>query len=184
MVLDINTGGYSLQEVERRKVFGDIRELKCFILDTSEDWLKVFSTKTGSLEDLAKVPAGSKHLAITDISGSEQIAVMGTLTEGGFLHTFSRAFNCVTASCNMKTTAHTGRGLYQLQDKLIIAVTNRVMTVSPAPASLETLLGRMAQPAQEVVACLSEQVLNMPDMPEHLIMDCLHLLLESEADLD
>ena len=192
LVLDINTGAHSLQEVVRREVFSDVRELKCFILGrkwsvilvTSGDSLQVFNTQTGSLEDLAKVPAGSKHLAITDITGSDQIAVMGTLTEGGFLHTFSRAFSCVTASCNMKTTAHTGRGLYHLQDKLLVAVTNRVMTVSPAAASLETLLGRMSQPDQKVAASLSEQVLNMPDMSEHLIIDCLHLLLESEADLD
>ena len=42
----------------------------------------------------------------------------------------------------------------------------------------------MSQPDQKVAASLSEQVLNMPDMSEHLIIDCLHLLLESEADLD
>ena len=192
LVLDITTGAHSLEEVVRRKVFSDIRQLKCFILDskssvtmvTSGDTLKVFNTKTGNLEDLANVPAGSKHLAITDIAGSDQIAVMGTLSEGGFLHTFSRAFNCVIASCNMKTTAHTGRGLYHLQDKLLVAVTNRVMTISPAAASLETLLGRMSQPEQAVTASLTEEVLARPDLPESLVIDCLLLLLESQADMD
>ena len=191
LVLDITSGAHTVEEVVRRDVASDIKQLKCYIMDrrfnvimvTSGDTLKVYNTAKGSLEDLANVPAGSKHLAITDI-GDDQIAVMGTLAEGGYLHTFSRAFNCVIASCNMKTTGHKGRGLYYLQGRLLITVTNRVVTTGLTDHSLDTLMGRMAASGSQMEASLSEEVLNMPDMPEHLITDCLLLLLDSEAGQD
>jgi len=191
LVLDLTKGKHTVEEVTNKEVASDIRELKCFILDsksnvimvTSGDTLKVFNTATSSLEELAKVPAGSKHLAIADI-GADQVAVMGTLSEGGFLHTFSRAFNCVIASCNMKTTGHSGRGLYFIQDRLLVTVTNRVISTSLVDNSLDTLMGRMADSGLQVKASLSDSFLNMSDMPEHLIVDCVLLLLQSKAALD
>ena len=191
LVLDITSGAHTVEEVTRRNVASDIRQLKCFILDkrfnvimvNSGDTLQVFTTAKNCVEDLANVPAGSKHLAITDI-GEDQIGVMGTLTEGGYLHTFSRAFNCVIASCNMKTTGHRGRGLYYIQDKLLITVTNRVISTSLTDHSLHTLLGRMSTSSQQITASLSDEVLDMPDMPEHIIVDCLLLLLDSDKGQD
>ena len=135
LVLDATSGTHTVEDIVRKDVISDIRQLKCFTLDrqsnvimvTSGDKLQVLNSSIGSLNDLVNIPSGSKHVAIADI-GENQLAFMGTLNEVGFLHTFSRASNRVTATCNMKTTAHEGRGLYHYGDSLVITGTSNVMT--------------------------------------------------------
>ena len=51
-------------------------------------------------------------------------------------------------------------------------------------SELKTSLLGAGLTEQEVTASLTEEVLSRPDLPESLVMDCLHLLLESQADMD
>jgi len=149
------------------------------IMVTTDNSVVLFNPNTGSLEDIIQLPRGSKHVALTHVE-ENQIAVMGTLNEGGYLQTISTIYRCVVAKCQMKTTSHKGKGIFFIDNKLIICVSNRVLSVRPSPGGLDNVLGNMSLNHENIVADLSDQVISMEDMPEYLIIECVLKMLEAD----
>ena len=104
------------------------------VMVTTDGNVVMFNANTGSLEDIIELPSGSKHVALTHIE-ENQIAVMGTLNEGGYLQTISSVYRCVVAKGQLKTTSHKGKGIFFIDNKLIICVSNRVVSVRPSPGT-------------------------------------------------
>merc|ERR1712110_1252291 len=115
---------------------------------------------------------GSKHVALTHVS-DDQVAVMGSLSEGGYLHTLSTVYRCTVARASMKTTSHSGKGMFVVDDKLFVCVGNRVMSVKPGPGGLDTVLGKMAVSVSSTKPGLDE---------ESVTVDCVLALLDIEEE--
>merc|ERR1711952_48623 len=101
----------------------------------ARDTVLMLSSVTAEEEEIVSLPPGSKHVAVT------QLAVMGSLSEGGYLQTVSTLYRCVVAAAAVKTTSHSGRGLSLVRDKLYVCAGTRVATVRPGPGGLDTVLG-------------------------------------------
>jgi len=187
VVLDTCTRVHSVTSVVTKDVGLNRDNIVAWHLDMSSQLVMVttdgnvvmFNANTGSLEDIIELPSGSKHVALTHIE-ENQIAVMGTLNEGGYLQTISTVYRCVVAKGQLKTTSHKGKGIFFIDNKLIICVSNRVVSVRPSPGGLDNVLGNMSLNNENMVADLSEQVISMEDMPEYLILECILKMLEAD----
>ena len=134
---------------------------------------------TGTEQHVLSIPRGSKHVSLCHVS-RDQLAVMGTQSEGGYLQTVSTTYQCVTGQSSIKTTSHTGKGMFLLGDMLYVCASNRVMRLSPGGAGLDRVLGSMATNTTAVSApLLNDNVLTQADMPEYTILDCLTQMLET-----
>jgi len=186
LVLDTSTNIYNVTNVVTRHVPLDRSNLVTWHLNTKsellmvtkEDDVVIFSD-SGLVEDIISLPRGSKHVSLTHVSDN-QIAVMGTLSEGGYLQTVSLIYKCVVSKAVMKTTSHTGRGMFMIGNKLVICVSNRVLSARPSPGGLDSVLGRLAPPLTSSGPELTEEDVKMTDMPEDRILDCVIQLLDSD----
>ena len=153
VVLDTETRAHSVADTAARQLDTSRDQLLAAHLDpgarllmVARDTVLMLSSVTAEEEEIVSLPPGSKHVAITHVSDT-QLAVMGSLSEGGYLQTVSTLYRCVVAAAAVKTTSHSGRGLSLVRDKLYVCAGTRVATVRPGPGGLDTVLGRMAAPA-------------------------------------
>ena len=146
---------------------------------TTQDSLVSIDSVTGAATELTSVASGSKHVSLCHVS-RDQLAVIGTLSEGGYLHTVSTTYTCVTGQCKLKTSAHNDKGLHLIIKKLYLIISNKVMSVSPNCGDLESVLGSQADPAQMMEAQLNDNILSQADMPEYLIVQCINKLLAGD----
>ena len=190
LVLDTLTGTHSLAGVTRTQVDITADNLAAWHIDpwarlfmVTRDTSRVlmFSPQSKSSEEINSLSPGSKHVALTHVS-EDQVAVMGSLSEGGYLHTLSTVYRCTVATASMKTTSHSGKGMFVVDDKLFVCVGNRVMSVKPGPGGLDTVLGKMAVSVSSTKPRLDEETVTMSDMPESVTVECVLALLETEEE--
>jgi len=144
-----------------------------------EDAIDRVDLETGKRTQLTKLPPGSKHTSLCHVS-RDQLAVMGALSEGGYLLTISLTLRCVTGQAKLKTSSHTGKGLFLINGKLFVCVSNKVVSVTPNSGNLGSVIGSQATPASIIKdPQLNDNFLKMADMPEYLIIDCIIKLLNS-----
>ena len=190
LVLDTVTGTHSLAGVTHTKV--DIRAdnlaawhmdpwARLFMVTKDTSLVMMFSPHSLSSEEIISLSPASKHVALTHVS-EDQIAVMGTLSEGGYLLTLSTVYRCTVAKASLKTTSHSGKGMFIVEDKLFVCVGNRVMRVRPGPGGLDTVLGKMAVSVSAIKPGLDKDTVNMNDMPESVTVECVLALLETEEE--
>ena len=151
-MLDTETRAHSVADTAARQLDTSRDQLLAAHLDpgarllmVARDTVLMLGSVTAEEEEIVSLPPGSKHVAITHVSDT-QLAVMGSLSEGGYLQTVSTLYRCVVAAAAVKTTSHSGRGLSLVRDKLYVCAGTRVATVRPGPGGLDTVLGRMAAP--------------------------------------
>ena len=194
LVLDTLTGTHSPAGITNTPVHVRADSLAAWHIDPWDRFLMVtkdtaavlsFNTHSRSSEEIITLPPGSKHVAITHVS-ENQVAVMGSLSEGGYLQILSTVYRCTVGNAAMKTTSHSGKGMFLVDDKLYVCTSNRVVSVRPGPGGLDTVLGKMAASVSSNKPGLGQETISMPDMPESLIVECVLVLLETgeteEAD--
>ena len=190
LVLDTLTGTHSLAGVTSTLVDISADNLaawhidpwaRLFVVTKDTSLVLMFSPHSKSGEEIISLSPGSKHVALTHVS-EDQVAVMGSLSEGGYLQTVSTVYRCTVAKAAMKTTSHSGKGMFMVDDKLYVCVGNRVMSVRPGPGGLDTVLGKMAASVPSMEPGLGQEMVNMTDMPESLMVECVLALLDTEEE--
>jgi len=142
---------------------------------------------------IIKVP-GLDHAAVTSL-GSNHVAVMGSLQEGGFLHLVNSRFSALVGESKLKTSQHTGAGLHWCQGVLFMAASSKLLslTVSGLDEGLQGLLGSALPSSSSspylVIPDLLEKgkttelvaaIQQITDLPESLLVSCLAFFLDKE----
>jgi len=155
----------------------------------------------GSQVDLTKVcqMAGVDNAGVTWVD-KDHVAVMSS-REGGMLQLVNVVFGAVVAKSAVKTTVHTGKGIWWVKPNLYLTVGARVASVEVGglEGGLDKLLGSLAVTAadnstltlytiipdlikKKDSAELAKLITNTPDIPESLLLDCIKFFL-SQSDL-
>ena len=134
VVLDSETQSHSVMVVDRiivclacEVVCHDLAKDLTVALIKTNGSLFVFNTKTGMEEDVMKVPS-TNHIALTHMTAG-QVAVMGALSEGGFLQLVCTKNRAVVAETKLQNTSHNGKGIFLVSGRLYMSVSSRVMSV-------------------------------------------------------
>lgn len=192
LVLDTVTGTHSMAGLTNTQVDIGADNLaawhidpwaRLFMVTKDTSLVLMFSSHSKSSEEIISLSPGSKHVALTHVS-EDQVAVMGSLSEGGYLQTVSTVYRCTVAKAAMKTTSHSGKGVFMVDDKLYLCVGNRVMSVGPGRGGLDTVLGKMAVSVPSLKPGLDQETVSMSDMPESLIVECVLAMLDTEEEED
>jgi len=162
--------------------------------------LCIFNTKNSMEEEVMKVPSTLNSSVIN--TAANQVAVMGSLSEGGYLQLISTQYRAVVVEMKVKTTSHKGRGMFLVGGKLFLLISSRIMSIELGThlrGGLDMMLGKLAEPQPQIsynvipdmikekdTNKLMSIITNLQDIPEQLVLDCIiHLLdtVTSEADL-
>merc|ERR1719500_1507020 len=101
---------------------------------------------TGSLA-VMRVPS-TLHSSLAHTMAN-QVAVMGSLAEGGFLQLIGTQYRAVVAESKVKTTSHKGKGMFLIGEKLYLCISSRIMSTQLGihlKGGLDMMLGRLAEP--------------------------------------
>jgi len=147
-------------------------------------------------ESVLSLP-GLEHCAMVNV-GSEHMAVMASLQEGGFLYIVNLTYKAKVAEMKLKSTQHQGRGLVWVGGRLYLSTSNKLLslTVTNLQGGLQSLLGITATssspcPYTEIPDLISagdtpglvSKIQNLQDLPEPLLVQCLVYFLDSEEEL-
>ena len=134
IVLDSETQTHSVIVVDRiivclasEVVCHDLANDLTVALIKTNGSLFVFNTNTGMEEEVMKVPS-TNHIALTHTTAG-QVAVMGALSEGGFLQLVSTKYRAVVAETKLQNISHNGKGIFLVSGRLYMSVSSRVMSV-------------------------------------------------------
>ena len=184
LVLDTVTGVHSMEDIVTTSLSRSRDDILAWHLDpwsqlrmvTSQHDIVQVNADTGMEQLVLSIPGDSKHVSLCHVS-RDQLAVMGTLSEGGYLQTVSTTYNCVTGQCQMKTTSHSGKGMFLLGGMLYVCASNRVVRLRAGGAGLDNVMGSLVTDTAASSPLLNDNVLTQADMPEHTILDCISLML-------
>jgi len=202
VVLDSETKSHTLTMVKKTPICL-AKEVVCYDLaqDCSVAMIRTsgtlcfFNTKTSMEEEVTKVPS-TLHSSITH-TGTDQVAVMGSLSEGGYLQLISIPYRAVVVEKKVKTTTHKGRGMFLVGGKLFLSISSRIMSIelgSHLRGGLDMMLGKLAEPQPHIsyntipdmlknkdTNKLMSAIPNMQDIPEYLVLDCIIQVLDTET---
>jgi len=156
--------------------------------------LCIFNILTKLEEEVMLLPS-TLHSSVT-YTGINQVAIMGSLSEGGFLKIVNTQYKAVVADTKVKTTSHKGKGMFLVGGKLFLAISSRILSLelgSHLRGGLDTMLGKLAEPQTQIsynvipdllkhndTTKLESVINNLQDIPEQLILDCILHFLDSE----
>jgi len=169
-------------------------------LVTRNGSLSVFYPESGT-DDILTLPS-SDQCGLVSVS-KDQVAVMGSLTEGGFLQLINTTYRAVVVDSKVKNTSHKGKGIFFSEGRLFLAINSKIMSVSLGEnlhGGLDMLLGKLAIPQTQIsyytipnliknneTEKLENALNNMQDIPEELLLDCIAYFLSCqlpEADVE
>jgi len=162
--------------------------------------LSVFHPESGT-DDILTLPSADQ-CGLVNVS-KDQVAVMGSLAEGGFLQLINTTYRAVVVDSKVKNTSHKGKGIFFSEGRLFLAINSKIMSVSLGEnlhGGLDMLLGKLAIPQTQIsyytipnliknneTEKLENALNNMQDIPEELLLDCIAYFLSCqlpEADVE
>jgi len=148
---------------------------------------------TDGLEAVCEV-AGVDNAGVSWVD-KDHVAVMSS-REGGKLQLVNVVYRAVVAELAVKTTVHSGRGIWWVKPNLYLTVGARVVSVEVTglDGGLDKLLGSLAVNNGDNSALtlysvipdlikkgdsveLAKLITNTPDIPESLLLDCIKFFL-------
>jgi len=202
VVLDSETQSHSVAMVSKTNiclaeevVCADLARDSSVAIIKTNGLLCIFNTNTSTEEEVMRVPS-TLHSSLTHTMAN-QVAVMGSLAEGGFLQLISTQYRAVVAESKVKTTSHKGKGLFLVGEKLYLCISSRIMSTQLGihlKGGLDMMLGRLAEPQAQIsynlipdlikendMKKLEAAITTMQDIPEQLLLDCIIHILDTEA---
>jgi len=201
VVLNTESKSHNITSVEKYKlgtskniIKSDLSEELGITILKASGHLCTFNKETNAVEEIMKIPS-TEHCSLVTIS-SGQVAVMGTLPEGGFLKLISTNYGVAVAECKVKNTMHSGKGMFLVNNRLFLSMSSKIVTVQIEPylnGGLSMLLGISAAPQAQIsynvipqlieeceTSKLKSTLSTIKDIPEQLLLDCFLYFMDKD----
>lgn len=209
LLIDPDTASVSIVNNARNTFLSTTTAVACDVLVDGQPTVAVLQPDgflyTGPLDGghvtLTKVcqVAGVDNAGVTWVDKAH-VAVMSS-REGGMLQLVNVMYRAVVAQSALKTTVHSGRGIWWVEPHLYLTVGARVVSVEVEglEGGLDKLLGSLAVTQVENATLtlysvipdlikkgdsseLAKLITNTADIPESLLLDCIKFFL-SQSEL-